>query len=639
MRLRRRVEVVTSAGEVLGTGGDPRHDVIDLLATVGPDDRDRLPAVLENLRAHRRVDLVVAVLGRVAPDTLHALGMLGGIGVVVVLTQPAAVAPNASVLVVDASTTPFATAWNQALTRTTGSAWHRAVALVVAPFTLAALSVVAALSLARVVDSGRFVLPVVGAALLPHALGALVRWRGWPVWTGVVLSLFGLAVFIVLALEPSTTTLGIPTGDTWRALDHQLTGGWELLRNAPAPAPTTDGAILLAVLAVWTMAAIADWLAFGRQATLGAVSPALVFFVWTSTLGTSDWRLVLTVAFCVASAARSSSRRTSRCSTAGATGSCRSTPLVPTGWRPRRCSAPPPWCSPWSSRPRSPGPAPIRCSTSPTPAATTRRGAATGRRWRRSSTSARSSTTSRTRSSSPSPHPSPTTGASPPSTGTRVTDGGQWTLSAEGDGSVQVGLPGDDPGGTLAQQFSIGPLGERWLPAAFRPVAIDLDDTLVVKSSDTLVADASDVTDLDYVVFSKLPPSAGTQFTAAQIAATAGAVPPRACAPYTTLPESAEITEIARWARQVVGDRGATTPYAQAKALRDYFREHRLRLRHRRRQPRQRFGHPRVPARQARVLRAVRQRLRGDGAHARHPRPRGGRASHRARPTPTAATT
>ncbi len=68
----------------------------------------------------------MAVLGRVAPDTLHALGMLGGIGVVVVLTQPAAVAPNASVLVVDASTTPFATAWNQALTRTSGSAWHRA---------------------------------------------------------------------------------------------------------------------------------------------------------------------------------------------------------------------------------------------------------------------------------------------------------------------------------------------------------------------------------------------------------------------------------------------------------------------------------------------------------------------------------
>ncbi len=92
---------------------------------------------------------------------------------------------------------------------------------------------------------------------------------------------------------------------------------------------------------------------------------------------------------------------------------------------------------------------------------------------------------------------------------------------------MQVGLPSEDPGGTLVQQFSIGPLGERWLPAAFRPVAIDLPDTLVVKSSDTLVADASDVSGLDYVVASKLPPLAGTQFTPAQIAATVGAAAPR----------------------------------------------------------------------------------------------------------------
>jgi uncharacterized protein (DUF58 family) len=116
-RLRRRAEVITSAGEVLGTGGDPRRDVIDVLATVGPDERDQLVTVFEQLRAHRRVDLVVAVLGRVTPDTLRALGTFGGIGVVVVLTQPAALAPQTSVVVVDASATPFATAWNETLSR------------------------------------------------------------------------------------------------------------------------------------------------------------------------------------------------------------------------------------------------------------------------------------------------------------------------------------------------------------------------------------------------------------------------------------------------------------------------------------------------------------------------------------------
>jgi uncharacterized protein (DUF58 family) len=116
-RLRRRVELVTSAGELLGTGGDPRHDVVDALATVGPDDRDRLVTVFEQLRVHRRVDLVVAVLGRVTPEVVRALGTFGGIGVVVVLTQPAVLAPQASVVVVDASSTPFPTAWNETLAR------------------------------------------------------------------------------------------------------------------------------------------------------------------------------------------------------------------------------------------------------------------------------------------------------------------------------------------------------------------------------------------------------------------------------------------------------------------------------------------------------------------------------------------
>src|SRR5262249_11742449 len=47
----------------------------------------------------------------------------------------------------------------------------------------------------------------------------------------------------------------------------------------------------------------ADWLAFGRQTALAATAPALVFFVWTSTLGTDDWQLLLTVAFCIATGA------------------------------------------------------------------------------------------------------------------------------------------------------------------------------------------------------------------------------------------------------------------------------------------------------------------------------------------------
>ena len=410
---------------------------------------------------------------------------------------------------------------------------------------------------------------MLGAALLPHALGALVRRRNWPVWVGVLLALVGVAVFVLLALEPSTTTLGLPSGDTWRTLDRQLTGGWHLLRTAPAPAPTTDGAILLAVLAVWCMAAIADWLAFGRQATLAAISPALVFFVWTSTLGTSDWRVLLTVGFCVA---------------AGAFLCAQNLAVLDRRrhWLVSQHAARPRWLAPAALL----GGAAVLVALVVAPAipgagsdplldvANAGRDDSAGHSYR------------------PSLAPFVDIGAklgdandeelftvqAPRPEYWRIAaldqytgaGGGQWTLSAEGEGSVQVGLPSDEQGG-FEQHFAIGPLGERWLPAAYKPVAISLDDTLVVRSSDTIVADAGDVSHLRYKVVSELPVAAGTEFDAQQLE-TMGKPVPAAIRPYTRLTRTPEIDQIQQRAEQIVNDAQATNPYTKAKALRDYFR-------------------------------------------------------------------
>jgi hypothetical protein len=147
-------------------------------------------------------------------------------------------------------------------------------------------------------------------------------------------------------------------------------------------------------------------------------------------------------------------------------------------------------------------------------------------------------------------------------------NGGQWTLQAKGD-EVEVGLPSAGPTGSFRQEFAIGPMGERWLPAAYRPVAIDLDDTLVVASSSTLVADAESVEGLRYTVDSVLPPDAAS-VTADMEAATAAPVPAR-LQPFTDVPAGMPDI-IAITAREVVDAAGATTPYAQAAALRNYFR-------------------------------------------------------------------
>jgi transglutaminase-like putative cysteine protease len=443
-------------------------------------------------------------------------------------------------------------------------------ARVAAPLALAALTAVAALSLGRVVDSSRFVLPVLGAALLPHAIAAAVRARRRPPWLTLVLSVLALVAYVVLVLEPAVASTGLPGTHTWSTLHHQLSGGWTLLRNAPAPAPTTDGAILLAVLMVWCMATLADWLAFVRRTALAALGPALVFFVWTSTLGTDDLRLVLTAAFCAAAAAFVLAQHLALLDQR------RSWLVSHHGARPR-------WLVPAAAlatgaiafalvvAPLVPGAGsdPVLDVAGPG------RDGSGGRSYKpefppfvdigQKLDSARNEELFTVRS--------------PVGDYWRIAaldtysgrDGGQWTLSADGDGSVGVGLPDEAPRDSVQQEFSIGPLSERWLPAAYRPVAINLPDTLVVKSSGTIVSDASSVSHLRYTVASQLPPLDASTITATQIAATE-APTPASLAPEVALPHTAEIARIQQRAEQIVTAAGATTPYAEAVALRDYFR-------------------------------------------------------------------
>ena len=67
--MRRRVEVITSVGESLGSG----DHLLDRLAVIKPGGADRLAGVLTSLRAHRSTGFVVGVFGRVStPERARA---------------------------------------------------------------------------------------------------------------------------------------------------------------------------------------------------------------------------------------------------------------------------------------------------------------------------------------------------------------------------------------------------------------------------------------------------------------------------------------------------------------------------------------------------------------------------------------
>lgn len=427
---------------------------------------------------------------------------------------------------------------------------------------LAALTVVAALSLGRIFASGRFVIPAVVAALVPHALGWAGRRLRRPAWFVLLMSAVLLVAFLLVrvATTPHGTTVV-------QALGNQLEAGWHLLRTAPAPAPATNGAILLACIAVWITGSLADWLACTRKATLGAVAPALVFFVWTSALGTADDRVWGTAAFCLA---------------AGAFLVLQNIAVLDTrrSWLVSESSARTHWLLPATAL----GGvaiavglllAPVLPGAGSDPVVDFANPAREGRGGRSYRPSLAPFVDIGDKLSQPEDTELFTVKSRLPDYWRIAaldtysdTDGGQWTLSASGDGNVRVGLPSAAPDGTLVQDFAIGALTERWLPAAYRPVAIDLDGTLVVTSSSTLVTDRDSVSGLDYTVASSVPL---LRASAAQQAATAASVPAQV-APYTHLPADVP-PSIGDQAQQVVKAADATTPYAQAAALRDFFRD------------------------------------------------------------------
>ena len=162
---------------------------------------------------------------------------------------------------------------------------------------LAFLSCAAALSFGRVFADGSFAPAVIAVALIPHAIGLIGRRRRWSPVATVALSVAALAVFLSWFIVPATTTFGIPGIGTLRELSHRFSDGWHVYRTGHSPVPVTGGPVLLCVLATWTAAQVADWVAFRRDATVGAIVPGLVLFVLAATLGTSGLRTQVTLAF------------------------------------------------------------------------------------------------------------------------------------------------------------------------------------------------------------------------------------------------------------------------------------------------------------------------------------------------------
>jgi transglutaminase-like putative cysteine protease len=124
-----------------------------------------------------------------------------------------------------------------------------------------------------------FVLPVVGAAVVPAALAVRARRRRWRGRIGLWLGQGALALFAVLTVYWPETNGGLPGPAAWSALVRGATDGWAQMLTVGLPADARGDLLVTPVLLTGLASALAAWLVVATASPLAPLAPVAGAFV------------------------------------------------------------------------------------------------------------------------------------------------------------------------------------------------------------------------------------------------------------------------------------------------------------------------------------------------------------------------
>ncbi|MEO6467916.1 MAG: DUF3488 and transglutaminase-like domain-containing protein [Acidimicrobiia bacterium] len=424
---------------------------------------------------------------------------------------------------------------------------------------LGLVSVATALGFGRIFSGAGFVATLLVAAVLPHVVGGFARMRRWSAALTVALTGTATALALVEIVAGETTAYGLPTADTARRVGHLLDVGWSVFRTGVAPVAAHRGVVLLCAIAVAACATAADAIGRREDTTVGALGPTLVLFVLTGTLGSGDLRVPTTIgyvasaltAMVIANASRLTHRRTWFTgrrlasdaavlrSAAGLGAAALLAGLVVTPLIPGVDSAA--LLRYRNHRGTGGGGLGDFQTVSPLVDLRQRLGAQSNNELFRV--------------------------VSPRPLYWRLValdrfDGQVWSVTSEARDAATA-FRNQSKRNAVRQDFDITGLGDQWVPAAFSPVSTTMGNARIIPESATLIA-PNPIPGQRYEVLSRVE----TPPTPTEILATNRAVPPqltRALELPSDFPSG-----LRRQARDITA--GATTPYAKAEALRQFFR-------------------------------------------------------------------
>lgn len=426
---------------------------------------------------------------------------------------------------------------------------------------LAALTLSVALGFGRLFVGRGFLLPVLSATIVAHGVAWWCRRRDLSTPTAAVATLGATGLVAAWTILGHTTAYGIPLPTTIRAAGAALSEARGVFAVVQAPSVVLPGFLLATVLALGLAAFMSDWAAFRLQATFEAVIPAFTLFIFTAALDTARsgiWAVALFVAGTLTYLVVQGLAKTNRAGawfggrpargpgtlirTAAALGAVGLALGLLVG---PRLPAPDEPLVKYKNRTRA-GPS-NRATISPLVDIR-------GRLVEQADLevfTVRSEVKAYWRLTSLDDF-----------------DGNTWTSTDTyretrgGVGTDEILQPGI-PTAEAVQEFSISALASIWLPVAYRPERIDdLDGVSSNRDSASVITPEETTDGLTYTARSSVP-----QLTPELLATAPPQAPAEIAQRYLALPVISP--RVQNEARRIVA--GATTPYAKARALQDYF--------------------------------------------------------------------
>jgi len=168
---------------------------------------------------------------------------------------------------------------------------------------LAALSVVAMISLQRLFVDSSFLARVITITLISHVLATVLRRLGATLAIATLVSAVASVFVIANVLYPDTASVFVPSRATFDLLGNDLSEAWRIYTDQSAPVPVAPGFVAVLAIVGWWLAHLADWAAFRLRSPVESLAPALSVFVFGALMGTGDSGITHGAAFAGASAA------------------------------------------------------------------------------------------------------------------------------------------------------------------------------------------------------------------------------------------------------------------------------------------------------------------------------------------------